>query len=80
MNKPSTPELREFYLCGIRTGYLTSKAAAVAAQRWDSHTVYDCEYCPGVHHVKALALSDETAMVDLASGHWDALLKTLTRN
>ena len=77
---PAHAELREFYLCGIRTGYSSFRQAAKAAENWDNHTPYDCEYCPGVHHVKTEALISDAKLADYASEHWDELIKTLKSN
>jgi hypothetical protein len=74
---PVQTELREFYLCGIRTGYGTFKQASKAAENWDSHTTYDCEYCPGIHHVKEEALSSDEKLTAYASAHWGELIARL---
>jgi len=74
---PSKPELREFYLCGIRTGYSTPRQANQAAQQWDNHVTYDCEYCPGVHHVKSEAFASEDKLVLFATEHWTNLIETV---
>lgn len=74
---PAHNELREFYLCGIRTGYSSLRQASKAAENWDNHTTYDCEYCPGVHHVKSEALNSDEKLAAYAAAHWDALLETI---
>lgn len=71
---PSTPQLREFYLCGIRTGYPSTKVATKAAEQWSDHTAYSCEYCPGVHHVKAEALLSSDKLQELALSHWNSFI------
>jgi hypothetical protein len=71
---PALSELREFYLCGIRTGYGSYKQASKAAESWSDHTTYDCEYCPGIHHVKSEALTSDEKLSAHASKHWGELL------
>jgi len=77
LSTPRTHELREFYLCGIRTGYRNSKHAEQAAANWDNHTTYDCEYCPSVHHVKADALHSEDKLTAYATDHWNSFITKL---
>lgn len=74
---PSQTELREFYLCGIRTGYDSPQQAQRAGAQWENHTTYDCEYCPGVHHVKADALASQEQLTHYAEKHWVDFLDTL---
>ena len=74
---PNATELREFYLCGIRTGYQNQKLATKVAEKWDNHTAYDCEYCPGVHHVKADALHSEDKLNEYAFNHWTEFSKSV---
>ena len=68
---PTEPELREFYLCGIRTGYDSVKSAEKEAKHWANHTSYNCEYCPGVHHVNGEALLSSERLNSLAIEHWN---------
>lgn len=75
---PTQPELREFYLCGIRTGYSNPAQALRAAEQWDGHAAYDCEYCPGHHHVKADALHSHEKLNDYATEHWTSFVEGLS--
>ncbi len=45
-----------------------------AATQWENHVAYDCEYCPGLHHVKAEALTSEDKLTAFATEHWTKLL------
>ena len=48
---PSSEELKEFYLCGIRTGFAHKKAIPTLTPENRQLKAYDCDYCGSWHRI-----------------------------
>ena len=59
---PTNEELKEFFLCGLRTGY-SSKKETLRYSSTSGHA-YDCIYCAGWHKVPTT--SDDAELIRLA--------------
>lgn len=64
---PNNEELKEFFLCGLRTGY-SSKKEAIRYSSTSGHA-YDCVYCAGWHKVPET--TDEAELIRQAKIKFD---------
>jgi hypothetical protein len=64
---PTNEELKEFFLCGLRTGY-SSKKEALRYSSSSGHA-YDCIYCAGWHKVPET--SNEAELIKQAKTKFD---------
>ena len=61
---PSTEQLKEFYLCGIRTGFLKETSIPTLVPNKTQLKAYNCDYCPAWHRVPEHA--DEAELLHTA--------------
>lgn len=76
--QPTNEELKEFFLCGIRTAYSNYSDLKIDSSNPYAQKAYNCAYCPAWHRIPNI--NNEAELIDIASKKFDNHMALLFDN